>query len=43
MVINAYYIDTGKGVVKVEYIHDANNNEYQAGLEQLAKSVQVKG
>ncbi len=40
--INAYYIDTGKGVVKVEYTHDPGNNEYQAGFEQLAKSVQVK-
>lgn len=40
--INAYYINTGKGVIKVEYIHDASDNEYQAGFEQLAKSVQVK-
>ncbi len=40
--INAYYINTGKGVVKVEYVRDANNNEYQAGLDQLAMSVQVK-
>lgn len=40
--INAYYINTGKGVVKVEYIHDPNDNGYQAGLDQLAKSVQVK-
>ncbi len=40
--INAYYIDTGKGVVKVEYIHDPSSNEYQTGLEQLAKSMQVK-
>lgn len=40
--INAYYIDTGKGVVKVEYIHDPSSNESQTGFEQLAKSVQVK-
>ena len=41
--INAYYINTGKGVVKVEYVHDPSSNEYQAGFEQLAKSVQAKG
>lgn len=40
--INAYYINTGKGVVKAEYIHDPNENGYQAGFEQLAKTVQVK-
>lgn len=40
--VNAYYIDTGKGVAEVEYIHDPNDNEYQADFEQLAKSVQVK-
>ncbi len=40
--INAYYINTGKGVVKVEYIHDPSSNDYQAGFEQLAKSIQVK-
>lgn len=40
--INAYYIDTGKGVVKVEYIHDPSSSEYQTSFEQLAKSVQVK-
>lgn len=40
--INAYYIDTGKSVVKAEYIHDPANNEYQAGFEQLARSVQIK-
>lgn len=40
--INAYYINTGKGVIKVEYVHAPSNSEYQAGLEQLAKSIQVK-
>lgn len=42
MTINAYYIDTGKGVAKVEYVHEPNDNEFQADFEQLAKSVQVK-
>lgn len=42
MAINSYYINSGKGVIKVEYIHDPNDNEYLAGLDQLAKSVQVK-
>lgn len=39
--IHAYYIDTGKGVIKVEYVYN-NDNEYQAGFEQLAKSVKAK-
>lgn len=39
--VRAYYIDTGKGVVKVEYVYkDADT--YAAGWEELAKSVQVK-
>ncbi len=40
--INAYYINTGKGVIKVEYVHGLDDNGYQAGFDQLAKSVQVK-
>lgn len=41
--INAYYINTGKGgVIKVEYIRSSTDNEHQAGLDQLAMSVQVK-
>lgn len=40
--VNAYYINTGKGVIKVEYVRASSNSEYLAGLEQLAKSVQVK-
>lgn len=38
--VDTYYIDTGKGVVKVEYIF-TNDNAYQAGWEELAKSVAV--
>lgn len=41
-VVNAYYIDIGKAVIKVEYTHDPNNNEFQVGFEQLAKSIQAK-
>jgi hypothetical protein len=40
--INAYYIDTGKGVIKLEYIHEPTNSENLIGFEQLAKSVQTK-
>lgn len=40
--INAYYINTGKGIVKVEYARDSSDNEHQAGLDQLAMSVRVK-
>lgn len=40
--INAYYINTGKSVIKVAYVHDPNDNSYQAGFDQLAKSVQDK-
>lgn len=39
--IHAYYINTGKGVVKVEYIY-TNDNAFQTGWEELAKSVAVK-
>ncbi len=39
--VHAYYIDTGKGVIKVEYVYETNN-EFMVGFEQLAKSVQVK-
>ena len=39
--INAYYIDTGKGVVKVEYTYN-NDNQYQTGFDQLANSINVK-
>lgn len=39
--VHAYYINTGKGIVKVEYIYN-NSNDYQAGFDELAKSVAVK-
>lgn len=39
--IHAYYINTGKGVVKVEYVY-TTDNAYQAGWEELAKSMMVK-
>lgn len=39
--IHAYYINTGKGVLKVEYVY-TNDNSYQSGWEALAKSVTVK-
>jgi len=38
-----YFIDTGKGVVQVEYIYGAKgSNSYQAEFDQLAQSVKVK-
>ena len=40
--INAYYINTGKGVIKVEYVHAPDDNGYQAGFDQLAMSVRAK-
>lgn len=36
--INDYYVDTGKGVVKLEYVF-ISNNQFQTGFDQLAKSV----
>lgn len=39
--INAYYIDTGKGVIKVEYVYNSDNQS-QAGFDQLANSIKVK-
>lgn len=39
--LHAYYINTGKGIVKVEYVYN-NSNDYQAGFDELAKSVQAK-
>lgn len=41
--VDAYYIDTGTNVIKIEYVHDPNDSQYKANFEQLAKSVQVKG
>lgn len=39
--ISDYYIDTGKGVVAVEYTFTSRNN-YQIGFDQLANSVRTK-
>lgn len=39
--ILAYYINTGKGVAKIEYSY-TSHNAYQVGWEELAKSVSVK-
>lgn len=40
--VNAYYIDIGKSVIKLEYIRSNNDNNDQVSFENLAKSVQVK-
>ena len=40
--VNAYYIDTGKGVVKVEYSHDPSNSTLVALFDQLAHSMRLK-
>lgn len=37
----SYHLDSGKGVIKVEYIYEADNR-YGAGFEQLANSIRVK-
>lgn len=39
--ISEYYIDTGKGVIKVEYQY-TSSNEYQIGFDQLVNSIKVK-
>lgn len=39
--INAYYIDIGDAVIKLEYVHDPSSNAYQTDFESLAKSVQT--
>jgi len=39
--ISDYYIDTGKGVAKVEYMYTSSNN-YQLGFDQLANSIHIK-
>ncbi len=38
--ISSYYIDTGKGVVKVDYTY-TSNNDYQNIFDQFAKSLKV--
>ncbi|MGI9027512.1 MAG: hypothetical protein ACR2FM_01550 [Candidatus Saccharimonadales bacterium] len=37
----AYYFDAGKAVVKVEYLYNSSN-DYEAGFDQLANSLQAK-
>lgn len=38
-----YFVDTGKGVVKIEYTYGAKGtNSYQIGFDQLALSVKVR-
>ena len=39
--VSDYYIDTGKGVVRLEYAF-TSSNDYQNGFDQLANSVHVK-
>ena len=39
--INAYYIDIGEAVIKVEYQFNSDN-QYQAGFDELANSVKAK-
>lgn len=39
--ISDYFIDTGKGVVAVEYTFTSSNN-YQLGFDQLANSIKTK-
>jgi hypothetical protein len=39
--ISDYFIDTGKGVVAVEYTYTSSNN-YQLGFDQLANSVKPR-
>lgn len=40
--ISDYYINTGKGVVAIEYTYTSANN-FQVGFDQLAISTKVKG
>jgi hypothetical protein len=39
--IYAYYVDTGKGVVKVEYLYNSDN-QFQASFDQLVNTINVK-
>lgn len=38
--INAYYVDTGRGVVKVAYQY-TSDNQYQSAFDQLANSIKA--
>ncbi len=39
--INAYYVNTGKGVIELEYVYSADG-QFQAGFDQLANSINIK-
>ncbi len=40
--ISDYLINTGKGVIRVEYTYSSDNNDYQMGFDQIASSIRVK-
>lgn len=39
--IQTYYIDSGSGIIKAEYLH-AGNNQYQSGFDELTGSIRAK-
>lgn len=39
--INAYYIDTGNGVIKAEYIY-TTDNEYQIGFDEMVNGINAR-
>ena len=39
--VNAYYVNTGKGVIELQYVFNGDN-QYQVGFDQLANSINVK-
>lgn len=39
--VSSYYIDTGKGVVRIDYTY-TNSNDFQADFDQFATSIKVK-
>ncbi len=39
--LSDYYIDTGKGVVKLEYAH-TSSNDFQNSFDQIANTIKVK-
>lgn len=40
--ISDYYIDTNKGVIRIQYTY-TSGNDYQMGFDQLANSVRIRG
>ncbi len=42
MVVDAYYFDSGSGVVKAEYVHSPDDTEHQADFEELVNSLTAK-